>query len=92
MLPKMVQKVFDEYDEKHAKEIKMNRAQARERVKARPTQPWKHEYEHDLDIKIAYFEYRQSVRREIKTTQYLFICTSIIIGILQAIYFTYLLT
>ena len=92
MLPKMVQQVFDEYDEKHAKEIKMNMAQARERAKARPIQPCKNEYEHDLDIKIAYFEYRQSVRRDIKTTQCLFIGTSIIIGILQAIYFTYLLT
>ena len=81
MLPKKVQKVFDDYDKKHAN--KMKTQTVRKRVR-RPLQL-------DWDFKASDFEYKQ-LRRTIRITTYQLMAINIIIGLLEAIYFTYLLT
>ena len=85
MLPKVVQEVFDEYDKKHAKEILV------QRDGASVVQDHSDQYWLKWDFKAANFEYKQ-FRHEIRITRYWVMGTAIVMGILQAIYFTYLLT
>ena len=85
MLPKLVQEVFDEYDRKCAKEIMVQR-DCVSVAQDHSDQHWL-----DRDFKAANFEYKQ-FRREIRITRNWVMSTVIVMGILQAIYFTHLLT
>lgn len=85
MLPKIVQNVFDEYKKKQLTTLEQaNRYQRR-----RPQR--QHDWKLDLLSEEAELEHLQSLRI-IRATRYQIIAITIIIGILQAIYFTYLLT
>lgn len=91
MLPKIVQDVFDEYDKKHAQNMQqlatLEQINQYQRRRPQPQQDWLL----DLLSKEAEFEHQQS-SRFIRNTRYHVMAITVIIGILQAVYFTYLLT
>jgi len=87
MLPKMVQEVFDEYDKKHAQKMDQ-RSNLEQHSHQRKTE---HDWILYLLSKVAEFEHQECLRI-IRTTRYQVMAITVIIGILQAVYFTYLLT
>lgn len=91
MLPKIVQDVFDEYDKKHAQKMQhLDAPEQANQYQRRRSQP-QHDWILDLLSKEGEFEHQQCLRI-IRTTRYQVMAITVIIGILQAVYFTYLLT
>lgn len=86
MLPKMVQQVFDEYNNRqHTQNSK------RFITEAQTYQNLKLELELQLPEEDAKSEHQECLRLN-RVVRYQVMATIVIVGLLQAIYFTYLLT